>query len=120
MFSGFSVDDIEAARAFYGTTLGFDVSLNSMGILEIALPGGGHAIAYPKQDHVPATFTILNLSVESVDDAVAELNGADVVTKIYDDDELPTDATGVMRGHGPEIAWFRDPAGNVLSVIDAD
>ena len=120
VFSGFSVDDIEAARAFYGTTLGFDVSLNSMGILEMDLPGGGHAIAYPKQDHVPATFTILNLSVESVDDAVAELNTAGVVTKIYDDDELPTDATGVMRGHGPEIAWFRDPAGNVLSVIAAD
>ncbi|MBO0983650.1 VOC family protein [Rathayibacter sp. SD072] len=119
VFSGFSVDDIEAARAFYGGALGFDVSVNAMGILEIDLPGGGHAIAYPKQDHVPATFTILNLAVDSVDDAVAELNAVGVTTKIYDDVELPTDANGVMRGHGPDIAWFRDPAGNVLSVIDA-
>jgi catechol 2,3-dioxygenase-like lactoylglutathione lyase family enzyme len=119
VFSGFSVDDIEAARAFYGGVLGFAVAENAMGILEIDLPGGGHAIAYPKQDHVPATFTILNVAVASVDEAVAELNAAGVVTKLYDDEELPTDATGVMRGHGPDIAWFRDPAGNVLSVIDA-
>lgn len=118
-FSGFSVDDIEAARAFYGGILGLDVSENAMGILEIPLPGGGHAIAYPKQDHVPATFTILNFAVADVDAAVAALNDSGVVTKIYDDDELPTDGTGVMRGHGPTIAWFRDPAGNVLSVIAA-
>ncbi|SMH46815.1 hypothetical protein SAMN06295885_2836 [Rathayibacter oskolensis] len=119
VFSGFSVDDIGAAERFYGETLGFDVTTNEMGILDIRLPGGGSAIAYPKPDHVPATFTILNLAVADVDAAVAELNRAGVVTKIYDDSELPTDETGVMRGHGPTIAWFRDPAGNVLSVIDA-
>lgn len=118
-FSGFSVDDVEAAREFYGEVLGLDVSVNGMGILEIPLPGGGHAIAYPKPDHVPAGFTILNFAVEDVDAAVAELTASGVVTKIYDDDELPTDETGVMRGHGPTIAWFRDPAGNVLSMIDA-
>lgn len=118
-FSGFSVDDIEAARAFYGEVLGLEVSVNEMGILEIPLPGGGHAIAYPKSDHVPADFTILNFSVDDVDAAVADLNASGVTTKIYDDEQLPTDATGVMRGHGPTIAWFRDPAGNVLSVIVA-
>ncbi|QHC66157.1 VOC family protein [Rathayibacter oskolensis] len=119
VFSGFSVDSVEEAERFYGGTLGFDVSVNGMGILDIALPGGGRAIAYPKPTHVPAEFTILNLEVADVDAAVAELNRAGVVTKIYDDSELPTDATGVMRGHGPTIAWFRDPAGNVLSVIAA-
>ncbi|MWV59886.1 VOC family protein [Rathayibacter sp. VKM Ac-2754] len=120
VFSGFSVDSVEEAERFYGGTLGFDVSVNGMGILDITLPGGGHAIAYPKPTHVPATFTILNLEVADVDAAVAELNRANVATKIYDDAETPTDATGVMRGHGPTIAWFRDPAGNVLSVIAAD
>lgn len=118
-FSGFSVDDVDAARAFYRDVLGLEVSVNAMGILEIALPGGGRAIAYPKPDHVPAGFTILNLAVPDVDEAVAELNRSGVTTKIYDDADLPTDETGVMRGHGPTIAWFRDPAGNVLSVIDA-
>ncbi|NQX06367.1 VOC family protein [Rathayibacter sp. VKM Ac-2856] len=118
-FSGFSVHDVEAARAFYGDVLGLDVSMNAMGILDIALPGGGSAIAYPKPGHEPAGFTILNFAVEDVDAAVAELNAAGVVTKIYSDSELPTDETGVMRGHGPTIAWFRDPSGNVLSVIDA-
>ncbi|KQQ04031.1 MULTISPECIES: VOC family protein [unclassified Rathayibacter] len=119
VFSGFSVDSVEEAERFYGGTLGFDVSVNEMGILDIALPGGGRAIAYPKPTHEPAGFTILNLEVVDVDVAVAELNRAGVVTKIYDDSDLPTDATGVMRGHGPTIAWFRDPAGNVLSVIAA-
>lgn len=119
-FSGFSVDNVESARAFYGGVLGLEVAVNAMGILEIELPGGGRAIAYPKPEHEPAGFTILNFAVESVDAAVAELNTAGVVTAIYDDPALPTDATGVMRGHGPTICWFRDPAGNVLSVIEGD
>ncbi|KZX20113.1 VOC family protein [Rathayibacter tanaceti] len=119
-FSGFSVDDVEAARAFYGGVLGLEVAVNAMGILEIELPGGGHAIAYPKPGHEPASFTILNFSVKDVDAAVAELNAAGVVTAISDDPSLPTDANGVMRGHGPTICWFRDPAGNVLSVIEGD
>ncbi|AZZ48380.1 glyoxalase [Rathayibacter rathayi] len=117
-FSGFSVDDVAAARAFYGGVLGLEVEVNAMGILQIELPGGGRAIAYPKPDHEPASFTILNFSVEDIDAAVAELNAAGVVTAIYDDPSLPTDATGVMRGHGPTICWFRDPAGNILSVIE--
>ncbi|ROP43436.1 MULTISPECIES: VOC family protein [unclassified Rathayibacter] len=118
-FSGFSVQDVEAARAFYGDVLGLEVSVNAMGILDIALPGGGSAIAYPKPSHVPAEFTILNFAVEDVDAAVAALNESGVVTKIYSDGEMPTDENGVMRGRGPTIAWFRDPSGNVLSVIDA-
>lgn len=116
-FSGFSVDDIPAAQRFYGDTLGLTVEVNEMGILDIALPGGGHVIAYPKSDHAPAPFTVLNLGVADIDTAVDELNAADVVTKIYDDPDFGTDARGISRGRGPDIAWFRDPAGKVLSVI---
>lgn len=116
-FSGFSVDDVDAAEAFYRDRLGLDVVRNEMGILEIALPGGGRVIAYPKPDHAPAVFTVLNLTVADIDAAVDALNEAGVVTKIYDDPDDGTDARGVSRGRGPDIAWFRDPAGNVLSVI---
>ncbi len=116
-FSGFSVDDVDAAEVFYRDRLGLDVVRNEMGILEIALPGGGRVIAYPKPDHAPAVFTVLNLTVADIDAAVDALNEAGVVTKIYDDPDDGTDARGVSRGRGPDIAWFRDPAGNVLSVI---
>ncbi|GAA3026851.1 VOC family protein [Microbacterium dextranolyticum] len=116
-FSGFSVDDVDAAEAFYRDRLGLDVVRNEMGILEIALPGGGRVIAYPKPDHASAVFTVLNLTVADIDAAVDALNEAGVVTKIYDDPDDGTDARGVSRGRGPDIAWFRDPAGNVLSVI---
>ncbi|WP_425838726.1 VOC family protein [Microbacterium sp. PA5] len=117
-FAGFSVDDLAAAESFYRDTLGLAVERNGMGILEIALPGGGHVIAYPKDDHEPATFTILNLVVDDIDTAVDELNAAGVTTKIYDREDLPTDERGIARGNGgPDIAWFRDPAGNVLSVL---
>ncbi|MET0714136.1 MAG: VOC family protein [Mycetocola sp.] len=116
-FSGFSVDDIDAARSFYSEKLGLTVADDDMGILRITLPGGAEVIAYPKPDHTPATFTILNFVVSDVDTAVDELNGRGVTTKIYDDENLPTDGKGIMRDNGPTIAWFRDPAGNVLSVI---
>lgn len=117
-FAGFSVDDIDAAATFYRDTLGLAVERNEMGILDISLPGGGHVIAYPKDDHEPATFTILNFVVADIDVAVDELNAAGVTTKIYDSDDLPTDERGIARGNGgPDIAWFRDPAGNVLSVL---
>jgi catechol 2,3-dioxygenase-like lactoylglutathione lyase family enzyme len=115
-FSGFAVDDIDAARAFYGDTLGLSVVLNDMGILEITLGSGAHVIAYPKPDHEPAGFTILNFPVADVEAAVDELNAKGVVTKIYDG-EYGGDAKGISRGYGPDIAWFRDPAGNVLSVL---
>ncbi|GAA1445266.1 VOC family protein [Leifsonia poae] len=121
IFSGFSVTDIAAAKAFYGDTLGLAVTEGPMGNLDLALPGGSHVFIYPKPDHEPATFTILNLVVDDIDAAVADLNAAGVETNIYDSPDLPTDDKGVLRGKqanmGPDIAWFRDPAGNVLSVL---
>lgn len=118
-FSSFSVDDLDRARQFYGETLGLDVSDGGMGTLQLALPSGARIIVYPKENHEPATFTVLNLVAENVEEAVDQLNSLGVRTKIYDDPELPTDAKGIMKGNGPEIAWFKDPAGNVLSVIRA-
>ena len=119
-FSGFAVDDIDAARAFYADTLGLTVELNEMGILDITLGSGAHVLVYSKPDHEPAGFTILNFPVSDIDAAVDELNARGVVTKIYDDPEYGGDEKGIVRGWGPEIAWFRDPAGNVLSVLRTD
>ncbi|OIJ34545.1 VOC family protein [Microbacterium sp. LCT-H2] len=120
-FSGFSVDDIDAAREFYGTTLGLDVEVNAMGFLDLRLPRGGSVLVYAKPNHTPASFTILNFPVADVDAAVEELNERGVQTKIYGDDEFPSDSRGIVRGNGqgPDIAWFRDPAGNVLAVMQA-
>ncbi|HEY8282462.1 MAG TPA: VOC family protein [Leifsonia sp.] len=121
VFSGFSVNDIDAARTFYGDTLGLAIADGAMGNLDLTLPGGSHVFIYPKPDHEPASFTILNLVVADIDSAVDELNGKGVRTAIYDDPNLPTDEKGILRGRqaqrGPDIAWFRDPAGNVLSVL---
>ena len=117
-FSGFSVTDIDAARTFYSDALGLEVTDDDMGMLQIALPGGARVLAYPKPDHTPASFTILNFVVQDIDAAVDALHEKAVETKIYDDDELPTDDRGIMRGNGPTIAWFRDPSGNVLSIIE--
>ena len=116
-FSGFSVDDVPAALAFYRGTLGIEVEeVPEMGMLRLVLPGSGaRVLVYPKPDHVPAAFTVLNLAVDDVEAAVVELNDRGVATAIYDG--MPTDARGIMRGNGPDIAWFRDPAGNVLSVV---
>ncbi|MFJ4224079.1 VOC family protein [Microbacterium sp. NPDC089695] len=119
-FSGFSVDDIDAARAFYADTLGMDVRTNDMGFLDIRLGDGGSILVYAKPNHTPASFTILNFPVAEVDAAVDELNARGVVTKIYDDPQLGTDEKGISHGQpgqGPDIAWFRDPAGNVLAVL---
>lgn len=122
-FPGFSVDDVGAAREFYGSTLGLPVE-DEMGGLRITLPSGQAAFVYPKPDHTPATFTIMNLVVEDIGRAVDELNEVGVVTKIYSDPvDFGTDERGIAWGSdenpGPNIAWFRDPAGNVLSVIEA-
>lgn len=119
-FSGFSVTDIEASTTFYREVLGLEVSTNEMGILDIALPGGGaHVLAYPKDDHVPAVFTILNFAVDDIDRAVDELEAAGVALERYEG--MPQDERGVMRGkaadRGPDIAWFLDPSGNILSVL---
>jgi len=119
-YSGFSVDDIGAARAFYRDTLGLEVVEDEMGFLELLLESGGHVLVYAKPNHQPATFTIMNFPVADIESAVDDLNARGVVTKIYDDAEFPTDSRGIMREGGPLIAWFRDPAGNVLSVLQAE
>lgn len=116
-FSGFSVDDIDAAEKFYGSTLGLTVERNPMGFLDITLASGATILAYAKPNHEPASFTILNFEVDDVEAAVDDLNARGVVTKIYTDPDYGTDAKGISRGQGPDIAWFLDPAGNVLSVL---
>ncbi|WP_236967282.1 VOC family protein [Microbacterium aurantiacum] len=121
-FAGFSVDDIEAARHFYGDVLGLDVSDNVMGFLELHLDSGADMLVYAKPNHTPASYTILNFPVRDIDAAVDDLNARGVVTKIYGDDEFPSDSRGIVRAtdRGPDIAWFRDPAGNVLAVYEDD
>jgi len=114
-FSGFAVPDVDAAETFYGETLGIHVT-NDHGLLTLHLDGGARpTIVYPKPDHVPATFTILNFPVEDVGEAVRQLALRGVEVERYDG--VPQDDDGVMRGNGPDIAWFKDPAGNILSVI---
>ncbi len=116
-FSGFAVDDLDAARTFYGDVLGLEVvQENPMGFPELVLGSSAHVLIYPREHHVPAVYTILNFPVDDVEAAVDDLNARGVVTKIYDDADFPTDSRGIARGAGgPDIAWFRDPAGNVLS-----
>ncbi|HEX8771112.1 MAG TPA: VOC family protein [Acidimicrobiales bacterium] len=120
-FSSFSVDDPDAAKKFYGETLGLDVSdiPDMNGLLEVSVAGGGKVMIYPKPDHAPATFTVLNFPVDDIDAAVDELADRGVDFEIYDEGELKTDEKGIMRSDGPQIAWFRDPAGNVLSVLQS-
>jgi catechol 2,3-dioxygenase-like lactoylglutathione lyase family enzyme len=118
-FSGFSVDDLAAAREFYGTTLGLDVE-EADDLLDITLAGGSHVLAYPKPNHEPATFTILNFPVPDVDAAVDALTSRGVAFEHYDYPDLKTDERGISRGNGPTIAWFRDPAGNILSVLETE
>ncbi len=115
-FSGFSVTDIQRAKEFYGSTLGLEVS-ESNGLLELHLGGGATVLAYPKDNHEPATFTILNFPVADVDEAVDELTRRGMRFESYDLPGLKTDEKGIMRGQGPDIAWFKDPDGNILSVI---
>jgi catechol 2,3-dioxygenase-like lactoylglutathione lyase family enzyme len=120
-FSGFSVDDIPAAKAFYADTLGLRVTEeNGMLTLHLAGDGGDRPVViYPKPDHTPATFTILNFPVDDVEAAVDDLTSRGVTFERYEGTPLETDEKGVLRGEGPHIAWFTDPAGNVLSVIGA-
>jgi catechol 2,3-dioxygenase-like lactoylglutathione lyase family enzyme len=113
-FSGFSVDDIEAAKRFYAETLGIRVSEEN-GMLQLHLGGGGTVLVYPKPEHAPATFTVLNFPVPDVEAAVDELTRRDVRFERYEFAEQ--DEKGIHRGGGPLIAWFTDPAGNVLSVL---
>jgi predicted enzyme related to lactoylglutathione lyase len=119
--SAFSVDDLDPAMRFYRDTLGLQVEKGDMGTLTVTLPGGAQVLVYPKPNHEPATFTIINFIVDDVEKAVDALNERGVKTDIYDDADLApgmgTDEKGIMRGRGPDIAWFRDPAGNVLAVL---
>ena len=119
-YSSFAVPDIDEAVAFYRDTLGLDVTVweEMGGGFTFKLPAGGSVFVYPKEDHEPAVFTILNFGVDDIDAAVDDLNARGVVTKIYTDPDYGTDEKGVSRGFmdGPDMAWFRDPAGNVISV----
>ena len=116
-FSGFSVNDIPGAKRFYGEPLGLEVSEEN-GMLTLHLGGGGTVLVYPKNDHTPASFTILNFPVENIEQAVAELTQAGVRFERYEG--LETDDKGIFRGGGPSIAWFTDPAGNILSVLEEE
>lgn len=119
-FSGYSANDIPKAKAFYGETLGLDVS-ESNGMLTLHLAGGKDVLIYPKPNHTPANFTVLNFPVENVDDTVDALSQRGVRFEHYDEPNLKTDAKGICRASGgPVIAWFKDPAGNVISVLEAD
>lgn len=113
-FSGFSVNDIPKAQAFYGQTLGLEVT-EANGMLNLHIAGGNPILVYPKDDHVPATFTILNFPVDNIEQAVDELTRRGVRFEQYEG----TDEKGISRGNGPNIAWFKDPAGNFFSVLEA-
>jgi predicted enzyme related to lactoylglutathione lyase len=119
-FTSFSVNDLAHARDFYGTTLGVKISESMEGVgLELA--GGGRVFIYPKSDHQPATFTILNFGVDNIEAAVDELKQRGIRLESYTG-EIKTDDLGIFRGrqlgHGPDIAWFKDPAGNILSIFE--
>ncbi|MDP4500442.1 VOC family protein [Nonomuraea turcica] len=113
-FSGFSVNDIAAAKKFYGETLGLRVS-EEHGLLTLHIAGGTDILVYPKDNHTPATFTILNFPVEDIDKAVDGLVARGVRFERYPN--FKTDEKGILREEGPPIAWFTDPAGNILSVL---
>src|SRR5436190_20461178 len=119
-FSGYSVNDIPKAKEFYGKTLGMKVKDGEMNNLELDLGTGANVFLYPKPNHEPATFTVLNLLVNDIDNAVDELTKPGVKFEHYSTEDLKTDDKGIMRGdgQGPNIAWFKDPAGNILSVLE--
>lgn len=119
-FSGFSVNDLEAAKEFYNNTLGINVGKDEMG-MTLQLAGHNDIFVYDKPDHQPATYTILNFVVDDIDQAVDDLTSKGVQIEQYNLPEMPQDAKGILRGRsanmGPDIAWFKDPAGNILAVL---
>jgi len=118
-FSSFSVDDIQKAKDFYNGVLGLEVKDNPMGVIEVAIAGSTNILLYPKPNHVPATFTVLNFPVGNIDQAADELIAKGVKFEIYNQESIRTDEKGISRGNGgPNIAWFRDPAGNILSILE--
>lgn len=116
-FSGFSVDDLEKAKEFYGQTLGIDVT-EANGLLQLHIAGDTTILVYPKDNHAPATFTILNFPVADIEQAVDNLTARGVRFESYNQGDLVTDEMGISRSGGPKIAWFKDPAGNILSVLE--
>ena len=114
-FSGFAVDDVDAARAFYTDVLGLEVE-TANGMLTLHLGGGTNVLVYPKPGHTPAEFTVLNFPVPDIEQAVDQLTARGVTFQKYENP--PTDERGIMRAGGPLIAWFTDPAGNVFSVLE--
>lgn len=117
-FSSFSVDDIQKAKEFYGQTLGVEISDN-MGGINLHLAGGNQVFIYPKPNHVPATFTVLNFLIDNVEKLVDELASKGIKFEIYNEGMLKTDYKGISQNEeGPKMAWFKDPAGNFLSVIE--
>ena len=119
-FSGFSADDIDEAKTFYADTLGLEVTDGMEGILQLHIAGSTPVILYPKPNHEPATFTVLNFPVPDVEKAVLELKSKGVIFEKYDEPEMKTDDDDIFRGGGPHIAWFKDPAGNILSVMQLE
>jgi len=119
-YSGFAVDDLEKALEFYGETLGVKTSVldRENGLMVLHLAGDRDTLVYRKPDYVPATYTILNFTVADVDEAVDELTAQGVDFERYDG--FDQDEKGISRGNGPQIAWFKDPAGNILSVLEED
>lgn len=117
-FSSFSVKDLEEAKKFYGQTLGIEISESEEG-LNLHLKGGNDVFIYPKPDHTPATFTILNFVVDDVERTVDELIKLGIRFQIYNEGELKTDDKGILHGK-PKIAWFKDPFGNFLSLLESD
>jgi catechol 2,3-dioxygenase-like lactoylglutathione lyase family enzyme len=117
VFSSFSVNDLQKAKEFYGQTLGLDVKQTPEG-LELHLAGGNTTFLYPKPNHTPASFTVLNFPVDDIEKAVDELNNLGIRLEHYDLPDIKTDERGIARGEGPQIAWFKDPAGNILSVLE--
>ena len=114
-YSGFAVRDIGKAKDFYSNTLGLDVKEEEMGVISIRLGSGARVMVYPKPDHQPATYTILNFPVDNVDKAVDDLSARNVRFERYEG--FKQDAKGISREDGPQIAWFKDPSGNILSVL---
>jgi catechol 2,3-dioxygenase-like lactoylglutathione lyase family enzyme len=119
IFSSFSTDDIQKARDFYSEIPGIEVKDSDMGPIELHFGNSVHTIIYPKQNHAPATFTVLNFTVDNIDEAVDSLIENGITFEQYDE-PIKTDEKGICRseGKGPNIAWFKDPAGNILSVIE--
>lgn len=119
-FSSFAVPNLQQAREFYSQTLGIEVSnvAQMHNLLELHIAGSAPVLIYSKPDHTPAPFTILNFPVNNIDEAVAELTNRGVQFEHYDEEHLRTDNKGISRSEAVDVAWFKDPAGNILSVVE--